>query len=60
VPRRHDEIDRNVVVVCQCKSGVRSAKAAAFLRGVGFPRVLNLTGGILGWIDQIDPSQPKY
>ena len=47
-------------IVCQCKSGVRSAKAAAFLRTVGFNRVQNLTGGILAWIDQVDPSQPKY
>ncbi|MCC7242465.1 MAG: molybdopterin-synthase adenylyltransferase MoeB [Acidobacteria bacterium] len=60
IPRRHAEIDRELVVVCQCKSGVRSAKAAAILRGVGFSRVLNLTGGILRWIDDVDPSQPKY
>jgi adenylyltransferase/sulfurtransferase len=44
----------------QCKSGVRSGKAADFLRAQGFTRVLNLKGGILAWIDQVDPSQPKY
>jgi len=60
IPQRHAEIDRSLVVVCQCRSGVRSAKAAAFLRGVGFERVLNLTGGILRWSDEVDPSQPKY
>jgi molybdopterin/thiamine biosynthesis adenylyltransferase/rhodanese-related sulfurtransferase/molybdopterin converting factor small subunit len=60
IPQRHAEIDRNRLVVCQCRSGVRSAKAAAFLRSVGFPRVVNLTGGILAWSDQVDPSQPKY
>jgi adenylyltransferase/sulfurtransferase len=60
VPQRYEEIDRSGVVVCQCKSGARSAKAAAFLRGVGFKRVQNLTGGILAWIDQVDPTQPKY
>ena len=60
IPQRHAEIDRNRLVVCQCRSGVRSAKAAAFLREAGFPRVVNLTGGILAWSDQVDPSQPKY
>jgi molybdopterin/thiamine biosynthesis adenylyltransferase/rhodanese-related sulfurtransferase/molybdopterin converting factor small subunit len=60
IPQRHAEIDRNRLVVCQCRSGVRSAKAAAFLRSAGFPRVVNLTGGILAWSDQVDPSQPKY
>ena len=44
----------------QCKSGVRSAKAADFLRTAGFKRVLNLKGGILDWIDKVDPTQPKY
>ena len=60
IPKRYAELDRNRLVVCQCRSGVRSAKAAAFLRSVGFPRVGNLTGGILAWSDQVDPSQPKY
>ncbi len=61
VPRRYAELgDQNGLVVTQCKSGVRSAKAAAFLRQAGFTNVKNLTGGILGWIDQVDPSQPKY
>jgi len=27
---------------------------------VGFKRVLNLKGGILDWIDKVDPTQPKY
>jgi rhodanese-related sulfurtransferase len=39
---------------------VRSGKAAAFLRQQGFTNVKNLTGGILAWVDQVDPSQPKY
>ena len=60
IPQRHGEIDRNLTVVCQCRSGVRSAKAASYLRSVGFERVLNLTGGILRWSDEVDPSQPKY
>jgi adenylyltransferase/sulfurtransferase len=60
VPRRVGELDPDKQVVVYCKSGVRSAKAAEFLRSAGFPRVRNLTGGILAWIDKIDPSQPKY
>jgi len=30
------------------------------LRAAGFPHVRNLTGGILAWSDQVDPSVPKY
>ena len=60
LPQRYEELDRDAAIVCQCKSGARSAKATQFLRGIGFKNVRNLAGGILGWIDQVDPSQPKY
>ena len=60
LPKRYVELDPNAVIVSQCKSGVRSAKAQDFLRSKGFTSVRNLTGGILGWIDQVDPSQQKY
>ena len=60
LPNRVGELDPDVEVIMQCRSGVRSGKAAAFLRERGFKSVHNLTGGILAWIDQVDPSQPKY
>ncbi len=60
LPKRYVELDPNANIVSHCKSGMRSAKAQEFLRSKGFTNVRNLTGGILGWIDQVDPSQPKY
>jgi len=60
VPRRYAELNKSDTLVMQCKSGARSAKAADFLRSVGFKSVLNLKGGILDWIDKVDPTQPKY
>jgi adenylyltransferase/sulfurtransferase len=60
VPQRYRELDPSDEIVVQCKVGGRSAKAADFLRSVGFKRVLNLKGGILDWIDKVDPTQPKY
>ena len=59
LPQRYEELDQNAAIVCQCKSGMRSAKATGFLRSIGFKNVRNLAGGILGWIDQVDPSQPE-
>ncbi len=46
--------------MAQCKVGGRSAKAQDFLKSVGFTKVKNLRGGILEWIDKVDPTQPKY
>ncbi len=60
LPKRYVELDPNANIVTQCKSGMRSAKAQDFLRSKGFTKVRNLTGGVLGWVDQVDPSQPKY
>ena len=56
LPQGEDRPD----IVVHCKMGGRSAKAVQLLRKHGVPRVQNLTGGILAWIDRIDPSQPKY
>jgi adenylyltransferase/sulfurtransferase len=50
--------DRDIVVYC--RSGVRSAQAAAALRRAGFDRVHNLERGILGWIDDVDPTLARY
>lgn len=36
-------------VIVQCRSGKRSAKAAAMLMSAGFGQVYNLTGGINAW-----------
>jgi adenylyltransferase/sulfurtransferase len=63
LPRRLSEIPRGPgapEIVVHCKMGGRSAKAVRLLREQGFEHVTNLAGGILAWIDRIDPSQPKY
>ena len=60
LPRRYAELPKDKDIVAHCKMGGRSAKAQEFLQSVGFKRVKNLKGGILDWIDKVDPSQPKY
>jgi rhodanese-related sulfurtransferase len=60
LPRRYDELPRDREIISQCKMGGRSAKAMDFLKSVGFTNVKNLKGGILDWVDKVDPSQPKY
>ena len=55
------EIDPARETVCQCKGGVRSAKAIQALLQAGFEgRLINLKGGITAWSDEVDPSVPKY
>jgi adenylyltransferase/sulfurtransferase len=60
LPRRLEELDRRAEIVVHCKSGGRSARAVALLREKGFTRAVSLTGGILGWIEEIDGSLCRY
>jgi sulfur-carrier protein adenylyltransferase/sulfurtransferase len=57
---RHAELPRDRELIIYCRSGLRSARAVQFLKGRGFQNVHNLEGGILAWIDRIDPTQRKY
>ena len=50
--------DRQIVL--HCKSGVRSAEALAALKAAGFKDAVHVQGGILSWINTVDPSLPSY
>jgi adenylyltransferase/sulfurtransferase len=54
------ELDKSIPIVVHCKSGVRSGKAITLLKQHGFTKLTNLTGGILAWIKDVDPSLPAY
>src|SRR5262249_9549879 len=54
------DLDPRAEIVVHCKSGARSQRAVAFLRANGYASAVNLTGGILSWINEIDPSLPRY
>lgn len=56
-----DRIDRDRKVVVHCKMGGRSAKAIRELEEkFGFENLYNLKGGILGYIDEVQPELTKY
>ena len=54
------KLDPAAEIVIHCHSGLRSLWAAQHLREAGFKRVLNLTGGITRWSEEVDPKVPKY
>ena len=60
LPMRLVDLDPDEETVVLCKMGGRSSQAADFLRMNGFRHVRNLTGGILAWIDRVDPTMTKY
>ncbi|HUP48970.1 MAG TPA: molybdopterin-synthase adenylyltransferase MoeB [Thermoanaerobaculia bacterium] len=60
LPERVHELDSAREIVVHCKVGPRSTRALEFLKGTGFRRVRNLHGGIVKWVERIDPGQPVY
>jgi adenylyltransferase/sulfurtransferase len=47
-------------IVMHCKTGVRSAETLAIVKGAGYADAVHVGGGVVAWVDQIDPSQPTY
>jgi molybdopterin/thiamine biosynthesis adenylyltransferase/rhodanese-related sulfurtransferase/molybdopterin converting factor small subunit len=61
VAANSDRIDRDRKVVVHCKVGGRSAKAIRVLEEkFGFTNLYNLKGGILAYIDEVEPELTRY
>ncbi len=55
-----NRLDSAREMVIHCHTGLRSAQAVNFLRGIGFTRVKNLRGGIDAWSAEVDSAVPRY
>jgi molybdopterin/thiamine biosynthesis adenylyltransferase/rhodanese-related sulfurtransferase len=47
-------------IILHCKSGIRSAECLAVLKNAGFSDAIHVSGGVVAWVKQIDPSLPIY
>ncbi|MBD8870239.1 adenylyltransferase/sulfurtransferase MoeZ [Nocardioides donggukensis] len=55
-----EQLPADKKVVLHCKSGVRSAEVLAIVKGAGYADAVHVGGGVVAWVDQVDPSQPSY
>ena len=55
-----EKIPSDKQAVLYCKTGARSAEALAVLKGAGYADAVHVGGGVVAWVNQIDPSQPAY
>jgi adenylyltransferase/sulfurtransferase len=60
LPNHLNELSQTDDILLYCRSGVRSARAAQFLRQMGFKKVRNVKGGVLAWARDVDPNTPVY
>ena len=47
-------------IVLYCKAGIRSAEALAVLKDAGFADAVHVGGGIVSWVNEIEPDKPSY
>ncbi|TLD69575.1 rhodanese [Phragmitibacter flavus] len=52
--------EKSETIVVYCHHGMRSQRAANWLRQQGYEDVINLTGGIDAWSETVDASVPRY
>ena len=57
-PQRFTDPGEHVIVYCH--HGMRSQRAALFLRQLGLYRAQSMIGGIERWADLVDPDMPRY
>jgi len=51
---------RDRQIVLHCRTGARSARALRAVLEAGFTDVSHLDGGILAWVDDVDPTLTRY
>ncbi|WP_037573094.1 adenylyltransferase/sulfurtransferase MoeZ [Phaeacidiphilus oryzae] len=55
-----EKMPQDKKIVLNCKTGVRSAEVLAVLKSAGFSDAVHVGGGVVGWVNQIEPEKPIY
>ena len=50
--------DRQIVLYC--KVGGRSAEVLALVKAAGFSDAIHVGGGVVAWVEQVEPEKPIY
>ncbi len=53
---KYSEIPQEGPVYIYCRSGRRSRVAIEFLKTKGYSNCFNVAGGILAWLNEVDPE----
>lgn len=56
IEARWAEIPKEGNVYIHCRSGKRSRTAIEFLKSKGYGNCFNVTGGIMAWLNEVNPD----
>ncbi len=54
-----EKMPQDKQIVLHCKSGARSAEVLAVLKSAGFSDAVHVGGGVLAWVNQVDPPSRR-
>ena len=54
------QLPQDKQVVLYCKVGGRSAEVLAVVKGAGLADAIHVGGGVVAWVNQIEPDKPVY
>lgn len=57
-PQRFTDTSQHLIIYCH--HGMRSQRAALWLRQHGFKNAQSMRGGIDAWADLVEPEMPRY
>lgn len=57
---RFNEISKDIPTVMICHHGMRSAQAIGYLGTKGYTNLINLSGGVHAWANEVDETMVKY
>ena len=60
IPDYATQLDPEQETVVICHHGIRSRQVAQYLESLGFTNLINLTGGVEAWANDIDPEMKRY
>lgn len=60
IPATVDQLDPERPTVVICHHGMRSYQVGVFLERAGFDDIINLSGGVAAWADNVEPGMARY
>ena len=60
VPQQLQQLDPHQETIVICHHGIRSRMVGQYLEQADFKNIINLSGGVNAWAQQIDLNMPSY
>jgi adenylyltransferase/sulfurtransferase len=55
-----EDLPQDKPIVLHCKVGGRSAEVLAVVKGAGFGNAVHVGGGVVAWVNQVEPDKATY